>query len=306
MDYKLSDVLELTGFSKQLLYGWERRHQLMEPRRAADGSRAYSEDDVHRLQLFRTCIDHGYRIGELVSLEMGELKIVSQQCAPPAKVPLDALLSAIQSVDAKSVETKLSIHFATLGPVRFAEAIVVPLMERVGMLWREGELSIAAEHCVTAIVRTLLGQGLRLTEPDNSKALALFASPENEDHELGALTAAILAQSCGVRSLFLGAGLPVDALVQTCSSLGATAVGMSSNVRPKVELKEVLRELQDALPPSIEIWLGGQAFKGVEAGPDNRIRYFDNIQDYIAAVHRHRTVSSRYLIGASRLQRKPY
>ncbi len=285
--------MELTGFSKQVLNAWERRYRLMVPRRGTDGVRVYSDTEVYRLQLLRKCMSGGHRIGDLAPLQLGELKRVALMCDPVTEIPMDEMVSAVQSMDAGFIEARLSVHFATLGPVRFAELIVVPLMAQVGSLWQQGQVSIAAEHCVTAIIRTLLGQGLRFSETSGSSAIAVFTTPEGEQHELGALTAAILAQSCGVRALYMGAQLPIASLAQTSQTLGASVVGLSSSTLPKKDLTRHVKDVISALPPDVEVWLGGHAFSDLKGHLPGRASYFEDIPDYLAAIHRHNTRMAR-------------
>lgn len=297
--YKLRDVVALTGFSKQVLYAWEQRYPAMSPRRARKNPRLYSDTEVHRLQLLRTCISGGHKIGQLAALDLNELKQLARACDPVAEVPLGELLLAVQSVDVSYLESHLSMHFATLGPVRFTEVIAAPLMAKVGSLWQSGQLSVAAEHCVSAIIRTLLGQALRHTHtsfpgsPGPSGGLVIFSTPENELHELGALAAATLAQTSGLRTLYMGAQLPFISLALTARTLGASAIGLSSAMLSKDVLDQYLSGIMSELPPEVEVWVGGHAFSRLRNDLPPRASYFDDVPDYLAALRRHciRTVA---------------
>ncbi len=287
LNYKLRDVVELTGFSKQVLHAWEHRYAAMSPSGTQKSPRLYSDAEVHRLQLLRTCINAGHRIGQLASLPIDELKQISGACDPVTDVPLDTLLSAVQSVKSDYLESNLSMHFATLGPIRFVETIVVPLMNEVGSKWQTGEICVAAEHCVSAIIRTLLGQALRQTISSPSNALAIFTTPEDELHELGALAAAALAQSTGLRTLYMGPQLPVGSLAEAAKMLGASVVGLSASTLSKADIERYLPELTSSLPPDVEIWLGGCAFDALRINLPPRTSCFDDTVDYLAAIRRH-------------------
>lgn len=287
LKYKLRDVVELTGFSKQVLHAWEHRYAAMSQSGTRQTPRLYSDAEVYRLQLLKTCISAGYRIGKLASLPINELKQISRACDPATEVPLDGLLSAVQSVNNDYLESTLSLHFATLGPIRFVETIVVPLMSEVGAKWQNGEICVAAEHCVTAIIRTLLGQALRQNVVSPSNALAIFTTPEDELHELGALAAAALAQSTGLRTLYMGPQLPVGSLAEAAKMLGATVVGLSTSMLSKADIERYLPELTSGLPPDVEIWIGGCAFDPLRDNLPPRITCFDDASDYLAAIRRH-------------------
>ncbi len=288
MEYKLREVVELTGFSKQVLHAWEQRYGFMPATPSVDGVRLYSDIDVYRLQLLKKCLDSGYRIGELVSLELTELKRIARECDPVSEIPLNDVLAAVRTIDAEIVERRLSAHYATLGPVDFAAQVVEPLMAQVGALWQEGELSIEAEHAVSAIVRTLLGQGLRFAGPSTSKALAIFTTIASDRHEMGALTAAVATQSCGVRALYLGPQLPIDSLAQACMSLKASAIGIGSTIPPKGGVDAQVLRLEECIPSDVEIWLGGAGFADFKGKQSNRTSVFGDFSEYVNAVQRHK------------------
>lgn len=292
-EYGLRDVVELTGMSKQLLHAWERRYQVVQPRRGDKTERLYSDLDVHRLQLLKKCVECGHRIGRLSTLDLESLKDISRSCDAVPDIPLGPVFSAIRSDDITALEQQLSVHFAALGPARFAELVVVPLMAEVGALWDGGQISIAGEHFVTAIVRTLLGQGLRLSEWSTDRHVGIFATPIGELHELGALTSAILAQSAGIRALYMGAQLPGEAIARSCNSLGAGLVCLSSIAMDAADLEHQVADVIAHLPEGVELWLGGSAFSGFDGKTVDGSFIFDDIPDFLHAMQRYRVRANR-------------
>ncbi len=284
--YELRDVIGLTGLSKQVLHAWERRYGVVQPGRTADGARLYSDAEVHHLQLLKRCIDGGSRIGQLAGRDQRELKQIVLGGITGSEIAVGDILTAVRSFDPALIEQRLSVHFAGLGPARFAEKVVVPLMTEIGRMWEQGQAGIEAEHYVTAIVRTLLGQGLRLTQNFDSRALIVFATPEGELHELGALTAAILAQSFGIRALYLGAQLPADSVIRVANQMGADVICLSSTCLPKAALETCVGEITAGLEASAELWLGGRAFETVRQDLEQSAFFFEDVSDYQDAVLR--------------------
>ncbi len=292
-EYDLRDVTGLTGLSKQVLHAWERRYDIVRPKRGNNATRVYSDQEVRYLQLLGKCTGAGHRIGKLASLDPETLKQISLECCPDEIFSLDDILSAASSLDTNAIENRLSTHFASLGPVKFARCIVVPLMARVGDLWVQGQLSVEAEHYVSSLIRTLLGQGLRFTGTSDTKGVAIFTTPEGELHELGALTAAILAQSCNVRALYLGAQLPAKSIATAAKSLGADVVCLSSTLLPRTVLEERISEVTSELAAETELWLGGQAMAGLRDVKRRRTTVFHNVPDYLDFIQRFRVRAAR-------------
>lgn len=68
MAYRIKTVARLTGIPRNTLLAWERRYELVEPTRADNGYREYSDQDVATLTTVRRLLDEGYKISEAVSL----------------------------------------------------------------------------------------------------------------------------------------------------------------------------------------------------------------------------------------------
>src|SRR5918992_5648202 len=66
-------VSERTGLSPDLLRVWERRYRAVEPSRAPDGQRLYSDTDVERLRLLRLATLAGRSIRQVAQLPTDEL-----------------------------------------------------------------------------------------------------------------------------------------------------------------------------------------------------------------------------------------
>lgn len=72
--YRIGAISSLTGITPDALRVWEKRYDLIQPKRTASGNRIYSEDDLTRLSLIKSLLDAGDSIGKLVSLDISELK----------------------------------------------------------------------------------------------------------------------------------------------------------------------------------------------------------------------------------------
>ncbi len=94
--------------------------------------------------------------------------------------------------------------------------VFTPAMERVGALWERGELSIAAEHLITAITTRLLHR-LSLTlpiSPSPNAPTALVACVEGELHTVGPRMVADFLVAEGWRVWYLNGFLPMDHLLE--------------------------------------------------------------------------------------------
>jgi methanogenic corrinoid protein MtbC1 len=133
-------------------------------------------------------------------------------------------------------------------------------MNAVGEEWRRGSMGIHHEHLATALVRTLLDT----LRESHSRA---FAGPEivvttlaHEMHELGALTAAVVAAAERWQVTYLGPNVPVDDIAQIARERSARAVALSLVFPDRDgDMAEELVRLRRLLPDDVALLIGGQA-----------------------------------------------
>ena len=273
--YPIRAVSKLTGLSIDTLRAWERRYHVVEPERNGRG-RSYSEADVQKLRLLRELVDRGYAIGQIAQHTEEELKQVAgrgEKAAvrrsttvgdTSAALTMQAVREAIDKFDSYRADMELSRQAALLSPRDLVHRIVIPLMQMVGEQWQNGAWSVAQEHMTSAIMRNLLGSLVRLYARENAPQKLLFTTPAGEDHEFGILAAAMLAAGGGLRTLYLSTSLPAREIVHAASKASANVVvcGVKGARDSQAVLRE-LREVAAAVPPTVELWVGGTESEAV-------------------------------------------
>jgi DNA-binding transcriptional MerR regulator/methylmalonyl-CoA mutase cobalamin-binding subunit len=270
MHYPIRAVSKLTGLSIDTLRAWERRYQVVAPQRDERG-RLYSEADLQRLHLLKAAVEGGHAIGRLADLSDQQLKALmahpvattsaaslAGDRARPPQVDLEAVLSAIERFNYTAAEHELSRLAMLLSPRELVHRAALPLMQQVGEAWHEGQLSIAQEHLVSALLRNLLGALVRFSTRTDTPSKLLFSTPSGEQHEFGILLAAMLAASGGLGSIYLGVNLPAEEIVSAAkqSAVQAVVLGLIGTGGEKAVIKQV-RQVADRLPPRTEVWVGG-------------------------------------------------
>lgn len=256
-DFTMREVIVATGLTRQLLHTWERRYGVVEPRRGKNDARLYADADVWRLQLLKTCVDDGHRIGRIASLDQSALKTLAQERDDRGKIPFNDILDAIDQLDVGTIEQRLTIQFAVLGPARFVRRVVIPLMAEVGVRRQSNRICTAGERMVTSIFRTLLGQGLRLIGFQEGDPVGVFTTPQGESHEIGSLCAAVLAQNSGIRAIYVGVESSICDMLNICEAANARLLGLGVTSLTATALNDCVTSLKDKLPRHSELWLGG-------------------------------------------------
>ena len=174
-------------------------------------------------------------------------------------------MAAVEQLDAMALETALMRARVALSHTAFIETLIMPLMQNIGELWREGALRIMHEHLASAIVRTLLGGlvtavGLPPTAPH-----CIVTTPAGQWHEIGALIVASVASTEGWRVTYLGPNLPAEDIAAAAQQHHARAVALSIVYPPDdPHLPQELARLRQYLSPQVAVLVGGRAAAGYQ------------------------------------------
>jgi DNA-binding transcriptional MerR regulator len=72
--YRIGAVSRLTQIPAETLRVWERRYDVVEPRRGGGQTRLYTREDVERLTRIKQLVDRGHAISTVASLSLDELE----------------------------------------------------------------------------------------------------------------------------------------------------------------------------------------------------------------------------------------
>ena len=273
MSYRVKTICRLTGINRSTLLAWERRYNVVEPTRADNGYRVYSEHDLEKLLRLKALVDKGHAVSEA----LGMLGGASLDGAP------ERLLERLADFDhagASSLADEYDPHEAG---VLVAE-LYMPALAELGNRWARGETSVAQEHFASGFVRERLLRLLERVKRDDGRLAAFFTAP-GEKHELGLLGAAVRLAEQGWRTDWLGLELPIDELPAYCRQNAPELVCTSLiRHRPAEQQHRLVVALRRTLPEDVKLAVGGRGAVGLEVeGVLTAIRF----QNLLTALQAH-------------------
>lgn len=303
-----------SGLTPDVLRAWEKRYSAVHPLRR-DGRRLYGEEDIQRLILLRRATLAGRRIGDVASLTtdalrqleeadrqaMAEVPGTSRMPRPAkARAPLStepdtyraACLEAVVAFNEEELNGVLEQASVALGQVKLLDEVILPVMQDVGDMWRQGNMRVAQEHLATEILQSFLTELRKSHTSDSAAPRIVIATLPGQHHELGALVVAATAASEGWNVTYLGPNLPIEEIAAAVLGLKARAVALSL-IYPADDprLGTQIESLRRHLGEGIALIVGGTA----------SANYGDSIKAS-NAIHLREMASLRALLTTMRMQ----
>lgn len=211
--FTIKDLQNLSGIKAHTIRIWEQRYAFIKPQRTQTNIRYYTNEELKKILNISLLNKYGYKISHINKMSDPEIleKIValSNLQAQQERI-VNEMIQYMIDMNLEAFEDVLDNYIAARGFDKTITQIIFPFLERIGILWVTNHINPAQEHLVTNIIRQKLIAGIEtaFTHLSANKLVLLFL-PEGEHHELGLLYICYLLKSRGVKTLYLGANVPV-------------------------------------------------------------------------------------------------
>ena len=211
--FTIKDLENLSGIKAHTIRIWEQRYAFIKPQRTQTNIRYYTNEELKKILNISLLNKFGYKISHINKMSATEIqeKIIalSNSQAQQERI-VNEMIQFMVDMNIDSFEEVLDNYIATRGFDKAITQIIFPFLERIGILWVTDHINPAQEHLVTNIIRQKLIAGIEkvFTHISTDKLVLLFL-PEGEHHELGLLYTCYLLKSRGIKTLYLGADVPM-------------------------------------------------------------------------------------------------
>lgn len=220
--YSIKDLEHLSGIKAHTIRIWEQRYELFSPKRTDTNIRFYSEEDLKLILNIASLKNHGIKISKIVGM------------------PTEMIFEEINKINTSSKSFEDQIHSLTVAMIDLNEAqfteileknisnfgfektmmeIIYPFMRKIGILWLTNSINPAQEHFISHLVRQKLISETDTIEMGQDGPLFLLFLPEGELHELGLLFANYILRVNGMRTIFFGQSVPLNAIEEVYHKL---------------------------------------------------------------------------------------
>jgi DNA-binding transcriptional MerR regulator len=218
--FTIKDLENLSGIKAHTIRIWEQRYSFLKPKRSDTNIRYYDSDELKRLLNIALLNKYGYKISHIdrMGVEVIREKILglpSEEAKQERMV--NFLLHGMIDLETAAFEQILDEHIRDYGVDKTITSLIFPFLQKLGILWLTDHIRVSHEHLVSNVVRQKLIMGIENTpwRMLKDKIVVLFLPP-GEYHEIGLLYVYYQLKVKGLRTIYLGADVPVEELEYVC------------------------------------------------------------------------------------------
>jgi DNA-binding transcriptional MerR regulator len=223
--YSIKDLERLTGVKAHTIRIWEQRYSLLVPDRTDTNIRLYNDHELMVLLNISLLIKHGGKISHIAKLKNEEIiERIQEMVQQPRSTneffdaQTDNLIKAMLELDELRFEKVISTSALKYGFEQTMLNILIPFLQKVGIMWRVGESNVFQEHFITNLIRKKILVAVDgysgNTNPGADEYLLYL--PDGELHEIGLLFSKYILKVRGKRVIYLGQMVPMEDVLTYC------------------------------------------------------------------------------------------
>ena len=284
-NYSIKDLENFTGIKAHTLRMWEKRYNVVEPKRTCTNIRYYDDEDLKKLLNISILNKNGFKISFLVNLDKQEIKekvIGLTQTNQFGGNLIENLVMAMLDFNKEKIEKLFNTSVVNIGFENTILNIMYPFIERIRILWQTGSINLSHQHFVSSLIRQKLLVAIDALEQkhnDNQGNFLLFL-PENEYYELSLLFYYYVIKKNGHKVIYLGENVSIDCLdeVSTKKKIDHFLISLSTTI-PKAKIKKEIDELAEKFPDTI-IFISGLQTDSVSFEIPPNVILLNNISEF--------------------------
>ncbi len=225
--YKIKDLETLTGIKAHTIRIWEKRYGLITPNRTKTQIRTYTNEELVHLINISLLNKNGVKISTIVNLKPEEInqRVWDFSIKTSLDNSAEKLILALVRLDEMLFNNTLQQVIDSKGMQQMFTDYLIPFLDRIGVMWLVGTISIAQEHFISNLIRQkLISEIDKLTVPQTDMSPVMLFLPEHEWHEISLLFYQYYLRSKGIPTIYLGQSLPYDSLISCIEQLKPKAL----------------------------------------------------------------------------------
>lgn len=292
--FSIKDLENLTGIKAHTIRIWEKRYNLLEPKRTDTNIRYYDLAGFQKLLNISFLNNNGYKISKIATLEESEIPTLVKDISSKNDTDNHAInelkLAMLNFDQALFYETYQSLLEEKSFKDIFFD-VFIPMLTSIGILWQTDTITPAHEHFISSLIRQkIIGNTdkVQSKQVNKSKKTFVLFLPFNEIHDLGLLFINHQIISKGYHSIFLGHSVPVNNLTHVLNYYDDVNFISYFTIKPDTEnVSAYLKDFESTIlkNSNSKLWLLGRKLNEIDVNDlPKGIKAFKNIKSLIEEI----------------------
>ena len=220
--YSIKDLEKLSGIKAHTLRIWEKRYNVIMPKRTNTNIRYYEDKDLQKVLNIALLRKKGYKISKIAELSEPDIVRLTAELSEvdvAFEDHIDALSMAMFELNEFKFNKILDHYIDQNGFTHTMEEVIYPFLEKLGMMLMVGSIKSAHESFVIYFIRRkciAAIDSIKHSHYDQGPSFVLYLA-EKETHELSLLYVHYLLKKQGVEVINLGLSVPLIDVVDSCN-----------------------------------------------------------------------------------------
>ena len=288
--YSIKDIEKLSGVKAHTLRIWEKRYNIIVPRRTKTNIRYYLDEDLKVLLNIVLLNKNGYKISKIAKMSLDQIR---SEVARITDVDtqhegnIDGLMLSMFELNELKFNRILDKHTKTEGIQRTMEEVIYPFLDKLSTMWFTGSIKGVHENFVSYIIRRKLIVAIENLEFHPSGTKSILYLSEGESQELSMLYLHFTLKSMGIEVVNLGLGVGMGDIVEAHQIVKAEYIFTFFNDSfTDSPLSEYLDQLSEQIK-DCKICISGFQTLNQKLTPTHNVIILNSIKDVEALVKPH-------------------
>lgn len=291
-DFTIKDLENISGIKAHTIRIWEKRYNLLEPKRTDTNIRYYSHENLQKILNVVLLSKNGYKMAKIAKMADEDMLLKSREVAFGSNTNDDVINDfklAMFQFDKVLFDKTYKKLLLKKQFKKIVEDVFIPFLNDIGLLWQTDTILPAHEHFVSNLIAQKIHSNTEFIEPivnKSNKTYVLFL-PENEIHDLGLLYLNYELLLKGNKTIYLGQNLPLDNLKNFFDYNENLCFVTSLTVQPyKDKIEDYFNQVEGLLETSNHefIAIGRRTSLLRTKDYKSNISFFDSITDILKVI----------------------
>ena len=251
--YSIKDIEKLSGVKAHTLRIWEKRYDIITPRRTETNIRYYLEEDLQKILNIALLNRNGYKISKIAKMQPED---ITSRVAEISEIDtqheghVDGLMLSMFELNESKFSKILNKHIESDGMEATMDNVIYPFLDRISSMWFTGSIKGVHESFVTHIIRRKLNVVIDQLQSDPKLSKCIIYLPEGETQELSLLYLHYILRLRGHDVINLGTNVALIDVLEAQSILEAECIftffnDSFANVELQPYIDNLSRHLKD-------------------------------------------------------------